>query len=53
MVGVLYDSIVFFSKSESQGIQEYVEEGEIHIVPHGQVSSIPDRLAELMGYVKQ
>ena len=54
-VGVLYDPIVFFSKSESPGIQEYVEEGEIHIVAHGssslldQACIIPERLAELDG----
>ena len=55
MVDVLYDPIVFSSKSESPGIQEYVEEGEIHIVAHGssslsdQASIIPERLAELDG----
>ena len=55
MVGVLYDPIVFFSESESPSIQEYVEEGEIHIVAHGssslsdQAYIIPERLAELDG----
>ena len=54
MVGVfLYDPIVFFSESESPGIQEYVKAGEIHIVTHGsfslsdQACIIPERLAEL------
>ena len=55
MVGVLYDPIVSFSESESPDIQEYVEEGEIHIVAHGssslsdQACIIPERLAELDG----
>ena len=60
MVGVLYDPFVFLSQSESPGIQEYVEEGEIHIVVHGSSSLLdqacldqacikPEHLVELDG----
>ena len=44
MIGIMYDPIVFFSESESPGIQEIVEEGEIHYVAHG-TSSLSDQLA--------
>ena len=54
MVGVVYDSLVFKSESEiGQSVQEYIEEGEIHMVALGsstladQVTLIPERLAEL------
>ena len=56
MVGVVYDPIVFKTESEvGQNVQEFVEEGEIHIVAHGsstlsdQATLIPERLAELDG----
>ena len=56
MVGVVYDPIVFKAGSEvGQNVQEFVEEGEIHIVAHGsstlsdQATLIPERLAELDG----
>ena len=35
MIGIMHDPIVFLSESESPGIQEFVEEGEIHFVAHG------------------
>ena len=44
MIGIMYDPIVFLSESESPGIQEFVEEGEIHFVEHG-TSSLSDQLA--------
>ena len=56
MVGVVYDSIV--SKIEddiSQNVQEFIEEGEVHIVgdgsssPEDQATLIPEHLAELEG----
>ena len=54
MVGVVYDSLVFKSESEiGHNVQEYIEEGEVHIVAHGsstledQATLIPERLAEL------
>ena len=56
MVGVVYDSIVFKTDVEvGQQGQEFIEEGEIHIVAHGssslehQATLIPERLAELEG----
>ena len=56
MVGVVYDPIVFKTESEvGRSVQEFVEEGEIHMVAHGsstladQATLIPDRLAELDG----
>ena len=56
MVGVVYDSIVFKTDGEvGQQVQEFIEEGEIHIVAHGsssledQATLIPERLAELEG----
>ena len=56
MVGVVYDPIVFKTESEvGQSVQEFVEEGEIHIVAHGsstlcdQATLIPEQLAELDG----
>ena len=56
MVGVVYDPIVFKTESEvSQSVQEFVEEGKIHMVAHGsstladQATLIPERLAELDG----
>jgi hypothetical protein len=55
MVGVVYDPVLFFTESESQGVQEFVEEGEIHFIAHGsssladQACIIPERLAELEG----
>ena len=54
MVGVVYDSIVFKTENEiGQNVQEFVEEGEVHIVGHGsssledQATLIPECLAEL------
>ena len=54
MVGVVYDSIVFKTEDEvGQNVQEFIEEGEVHIVAHGsssledQATLIPERLAEL------
>ena len=56
MVGVVNDSLVFKTKSEvGRSVQEYIEEGEIHIVALGssshanQATLIPERLAELEG----
>ena len=55
MIGIMYDPIVFLSESESLGIQEFVEEGEIHFVAHGtsslsdQLAIVPERVAELEG----
>ena len=55
MIGIMYDPIVFLSESESPGIQEFVEEGEIHFVAHGtsslsdQLAIVPERVAELEG----
>ena len=55
MVGVVYNPVLFLSESESPGVQEYVEEGEIHFIAHGsssladQACIIPERLAELDG----
>ena len=53
---MVYDPIVFKTESEvGQSVQEFVEEGEIHIVAHGsstladQATLIPERLAELDG----
>ena len=51
----MYDPIAFLSESESPGIQEFVEEGEIHFVVHGtsslsdQLAIVPERVAELEG----
>ena len=44
--------LVFFSESESPGIQEYVEEGEIHIVAHG-ISSLSDQASIIPGYLAE
>ena len=30
MVGVVYNPVLFLSESESPGVQEFIEEGEIH-----------------------
>ena len=55
MVGVVYNPVLFLSESESPGVQEFVEEGEIHFIAHGsssladQACLIPERLAELEG----
>ena len=55
MIGIMYDPIVLLSESESPGIQEFVEEGEIHFVAHGtsspsdQLAIVPERVAELEG----
>ena len=55
MIGIMYDPIVFLSESKSPGIQEFVEEGEIHFVAHGtsslsdQLAIVPERVAELEG----
>ena len=56
MVGVVYDSLVFKTESEvGRSVQEYIEEGEIHIVALGssshadQATLIPEHLAELEG----
>ena len=55
MIGIMYDPIVFLSESESPGIQEFVEGGEIHFVAHGtsslsdQLSIVPERVAKLEG----
>jgi hypothetical protein len=55
MVGVVYNPVLFLSESESPGVQEFVEEGEIHFIAHGsssladQACVIPERLAELDG----
>ena len=55
MVGVVYNPVLFLSESESPGVQEYVEEGEIHFIAHGsssladQACIIPERLAEVDG----
>ena len=56
MVGVVYDSIVIKTEDEiRQNAQEFIEEGEVHIVAHGsssledQATSIPECLAELEG----
>ena len=36
MIGVVYDPIVFKTESEAgQSVQEFVEEGETHMVAHG------------------
>ena len=53
MIGIMYDQSVFLSESESPGIREFVEEGEIHFVAHGtsslsdQLAIVPERVAEL------
>ena len=51
MVGVVYDSLVCKSESEvGRNVQEYIKEGEIHIVALGssaledQIALIPERL---------
>ena len=55
MVGVVYNPVLFLSESESPGVQEFIEEGEIHFIAHGsssladQACIIPERLAELEG----
>ena len=56
MVGVVYDSFIFKSESETgHNMQEYIEEGKVHTVAHGlstledQATLIPERLAELEG----
>ena len=56
MVGVVYDSLVFKTENEmKQGVQEYVEEGAIHMLAHcsalleDEATLIPERLAELDG----
>ena len=55
MVGVVYNPVLFLSESESPGVQEFIEEGEIHFIAHGsssladQACIIPKRLAELEG----
>ena len=56
MVGVVYDSLVFKTESEiGHNVQEFIEEGEVHIVAHGsssleeQAILIPERLLELEG----
>ena len=51
MIGVVYDPIVFESEV-GRSVQEFVEEGEIHMVVHGsstladQATLIPERLAQ-------
>ena len=46
---------IFLSESESPGVQEFIEEGEIHFIAHrssslaDQACIIPKRLAELEG----
>ena len=51
----MYNPVLFLSESESPGVQEFVEEGEIHFITHGsssladQACLIPERLAELEG----
>ena len=60
MIGVVYDPIVFKTESEvGQSVQEFVEEGEIHVVVHGsstladQATLIPERLADMDGAIFQ
>ena len=48
--------MLFLSESESPGVQEFIEEGEIHFIAHGssfladQACIIPERLTELEGF---
>ena len=45
MFGVVYDSLVFKTESEvRRNVQEYIEEGEIHIVALGS-SALEDQVA--------
>ena len=57
MVGVVYNPVLFLSESESPGVQEFIEKGEIHFIAHGssladQACIIPEKLAELEGLNK-